>query len=55
MSCCNTNNRKSFSSRLPQGIEVRLLVKEDTNLLPVSVGTNAICTLLEELTVICTH
>lgn len=55
MSCCNTNSRKSFSSRLPQGIEVRPSVKEDTNLLPVSVGTNTICTSLEEFKVICTH
>ena len=53
--CGNTNSGKTFSSRLPQGIEVRPSAKEDTNLLPVSVGTNTICTSLEEFKVICTH
>lgn len=54
-SCCNTNSTKSFSSRLPQRIEIRPSAKEDTNLLPFSVGTNTICTSLEEFKVICTH
>lgn len=44
-----------FPRDYPGGIEVRPSVKEDTNLLPVSVGTNTVCTSLEEFKVIRTH